>query len=273
MGLHTGVTCSAVLRPSQADTGWLIRRSDIAGSKLERVSIDSLCKGNYATQLSVSGASVTTVEHLFSALFSHRIDNVVIEIDGPEVPVFDGSAQYWDDCLRDTGAEPLPEPALYLVVKSPVRVSEGERWVEITPQEDANSRALSVEVTTLFEHPLIGRSATQFDLSTRYFSSEIAWARTFCFERDIKALKAAGLAKGGDLSNAIVFGEESILNPERLKGKDEVLRHKCLDLLGDLSLANRRIAGRVRTHMPGHSLNGELVRALLSKPESWAIHR
>ena len=273
MGLHTGVECSVVLRPSQADTGWLIRRSDVDGSKLERLSVGSLCEGNYATQLAMSGARVITVEHLFSALFSHRIDNVVIEIEGPEVPVFDGSAQYWDDRLRDTGAEPQPESPVYLVVQEPVRVSEGERWVEIVPQGDPNSRALTVEVTTLFDHPMIGRSDTKFDLTTDYFSRELAWARTFCFERDVKALKSAGLAKGGDLSNAIVFGEGSVINSGGLKGKDEVLRHKCLDLLGDLSLIGMRVVGRVKAHMPGHSLTGDLVRTLLSQPESWSIRR
>ena len=273
VGLHTGVECSVVLRPSQADTGWLIRRVDVDGSKLERVSVRSLCEGNYATQLAVSGARVTTVEHLFSALFSHRIDNVVIEIKGPEVPVFDGSAQYWDNRLCDTGAEPQPETPIYLVVQEPVRVSEGERWVEIVPQGDPNSRALTVEVTTLFEHPMIGRSDTKFDLTTDYFSRELAWARTFCFERDVKALQSAGLAKGGDLSNAIVFGEGSVINSGGLKSKDEVLRHKCLDLLGDLSLVGMRVAGRVRAYMPGHSLTGELVRTLLSQPESWSIRR
>jgi UDP-3-O-[3-hydroxymyristoyl] N-acetylglucosamine deacetylase len=251
----------------------MIRRSDIAGSTLERVSVESVCEGSHATQLSISGDIVTTVEHLFSALFSHRIDNVIIEVDGPEVPIFDGSAQFWDERLNDVGAEPMPEPARYLVVQKAVRVSQGERWVEIGPQTDTNNRGLSIEVTTVFEHPMIGHSHTRFDLTTGYFSSEIAWARTFCFERDVPALRAAGLAKGGDLSNAIVFGKDGVLNEGGLKAKDEVMRHKCLDLLGDLSLLNNRIAGRVRAHMPGHSLTGLLVRTLLSQPEAWAIHR
>ncbi len=273
VGLHTGVECSVVLRPSPADTGWLIRRSDIVGSTLERVSPESLCDGNYATQLSISGTRISTVEHLFSALFSHKIDNVIIEIDGPEVPIFDGSAQFWDNSLRDTGAEPMPEPAQYLVVTKTVRVSEGERWVELAPQGDSKRRGLSVEVTTLFKHPLIGRSDTSFDLTTDYFSSEIAWARTFCFEADISDLKAAGLAKGGTLSNAIVFGKDDVINQGGLKAIDEVLRHKCMDLLGDLAILNSRISGRVRAYMPGHSLTGALVRALLSQPEAWTIRR
>lgn len=249
-----------------------MRRGDIVGSRLERVTAAMLRVGGYATILSISGARLTTVEHLFSALFAHNIDNVIIEVNGPEVPVFDGSATFWDEAIRGAGLVKYSEKARFLIVNRTIRKTDGDRWIEISPPTGPASRVLSLDVRTVFNHPLLGNMETQFDLSADYFSKEIAWARTFCFEREISDLKASGLAKGGDLSNAVVFSDDGVVNVGGLKAKDEVLRHKALDLLGDLSILNSRLAGTIRTFMPGHTLTASLVQELFSEPNSWAIH-
>jgi len=219
-----------------------------------------------STNLGADGARVSTVEHVLAALVGMGIDDCRVEVDGPEVPILDGSAAPFVALIREAGVRTLPAGKRFLVIQKPVEVRDGDRSARFEPAE-----SLSIAFTADFRHPLVTDQTFRFVFSDREFEREVARARTFCFLRDIEQMRAMGLARGGSLENAIVIDEFSILNPEGLRFPDEFVRHKVLDALGDLALAGMPIIGAFRAHKSGHALNQALVTRVLSDPSTFRV--
>jgi UDP-3-O-[3-hydroxymyristoyl] N-acetylglucosamine deacetylase len=266
VGLHSGAPVTLTLRPAPAHHGILFVRTDTA----RPVSIPALSEyvvdTSLATTLGRDGVKVGTVEHLLSALAGLGIDNVRVEVDGPEVPVMDGSAAHFVQMIQGVGVRELEERRSYLVIKKPVSVVDGDKEATLAP-----ARRFRVSCTIDFTHPLISSQSYELDLSDRGFSGEISRARTFGFLRDVEMLKKLGLARGGSLENAIVVDESTILNPDGLRFPDEFVRHKILDAIGDVSLFGRPVIGHLKVFKTGHALNHKLVQKVLADPSCYEI--
>jgi len=259
VGLHSGAPATLTLAPAVADSGVSFVRMDLGveiPAHSSRVTDTTL-----STNLGAGAARVHTVEHVLSALTGMGIDNCRVEVDGPEIPILDGSAAAFVAMIREAGIAEQRRGKRFLVVERPVEVRDGDKFARFEPAE-----SLSIEFTVDFKHPLVTDQAFRFAFSDRAFEREVARARTFCFLRDIEQMKAMGLAKGGSLENAIVVDEFSILNPEGLRFPDEFARHKVLDAIGDLSLAGMPIIGRFVAYKSGHGLNQALVKKILGDP-------
>jgi UDP-3-O-[3-hydroxymyristoyl] N-acetylglucosamine deacetylase len=268
-GIHSNAAVSLVLHPAEADTGILFRRTGLAGHRPQtiaahwsRVTMTELCTmiGD-GTQ-----ASVATVEHLLAAFLGLGIDNAFVEIDGPEVPIMDGSAAQFVALIDAAGIETLAAPCRYIKVVRPVRVESGRSFCELRPAESARQSGLRLDVEIDFASPVIGRQKKSVDLAPTVFRRELARARTFGFLADVERLWKAGFALGASLENTIALQSDRVLNPEGLRYGDEFVRHKILDAVGDLALAGRRIIGLFRSHCGGHRLNVAVLKALLSDP-------
>jgi UDP-3-O-[3-hydroxymyristoyl] N-acetylglucosamine deacetylase len=219
----------------------------------------------YATTLSRDGASVGTVEHLLSALYGIGVDDARVEVDGPEVPILDGSAAPFVLLIHEAGLRVSTEPRASITVLRPVEVHVGGKWARLLP-----APALSVSYTIAFDHPLLRRQAIEMDVTLETFCEQIAPARTFGFLSEVEALQRQGLARGGSLENAIVIGEGAILN-ESLRFPDECVRHKVLDAIGDLALLGHPLVARLEAYKAGHAVHVALARALMSRPECWTL--
>lgn len=263
VGLHTGCPARCELLPQSANTGIVFVRTDVAGQPEIAATIHNLHATTLATSLGVTHGGTTvqvgTVEHLLCALQSLGVDNARVLIDGPEVPVLDGSALPWVRSIVAVGLEVQHSPRAYLRVRREVRVQAGHKHAVLTPHA-----GLRIVCTLDFDHPLIPQMPYRYDGCPQRFAQDIAPARTFCFRKEIDALQARGLARGGSLSNAIVIDGYQVLNPEGLRFADECVRHKVLDALGDLSLFGAPLLGKLDLHCSGHALNTDLVRAALS---------
>jgi len=268
-GLHSAVPVQLTLHPARAGCGVVLLRRD-GGRGIEiPVRPTAVSSTSHATTLACGEVKVATVEHLLAALHGLGIDNVQIEVDGPEVPVMDGSAAAFVHLLQRAGVYPQREQRAVLQVIEPVEIVEAERRISIEP--DTGFR---ISYAIEFAHPAIGRqelAVAHLDAAT--FVREIACARTFGFLDEVNELWRAGLARGGSLQNTVVLDGQQVLNPEGLRWPDEFVRHKVLDLIGDLSLLGSRIQGHVRVERGGHSLHHRLVRALLATPAAWRIVR
>jgi UDP-3-O-[3-hydroxymyristoyl] N-acetylglucosamine deacetylase len=221
-----------------------------------------------ATALGRDGIRIGTVEHLLSALAGLEIDNARIEVDGPEIPIMDGSAAPFVQLLQEAGIRDQEEPKALLVVKKPLTVRDGDKEATLLP-----GKGLSVECTIDFRHPLISGQSLSLAISTVEFAREIACARTFGFLKDVERLKQAGLARGGSLDNAIVVDEFSILNQEGLRFPDEFVRHKILDAIGDLALAGHPVVGHLRVCKSGHALHHALLQQLFADASAFEVVR
>ena len=263
VGLHSGAPARVRVCPAPAGHGRVFVRMDLDQTPIPALS-GQVSATALATTLSASGpsgaaaASVSTVEHLLAAAFALNIDNLLVQVWGPELPVLDGSAQPW---LARMAARPQAERAQVLELLESVQVQEGERWMRLSP---APSLALEVEIH--FEHPAIGTQA--WSGGAQDFG-EIASARTFGFEAQVQAMHRAGLSLGGSLDNAVVFGESGPINA--LRFPDEPVRHKALDLFGDLALLGARLRGRVQANRPGHAMTHALLQALWAAPSAWRL--
>ena len=266
IGVHGGLPVTLTLRPAPPDSGLVFVRSDLDPA-VARVPARSqqVVDTRLSTVLAnAHGTRVGTVEHLLAALAACAIDNLVIELDGAEVPILDGSAAHWMALLDAAGRIAQAAPRRVLRVLAPVRVHDGDKWALLRPAPLAR-----FEVGIDFEHPAIGRQRHALTLDTEAFRHEVAAARTFGFVRDIEALRAQGLARGGSYDNAIVLGEHGVLNPGGLRYANEFARHKLLDCIGDLYLAGAPILADVLTHKGGHGLNHALLTALFASPAAW----
>lgn len=266
IGLHTGHDVNVRLIPSGEDTGITFLRKDIPGSPAIRAVASNVVATSYATTIGAKGVTVSTVEHLMAALYGLGVDNAVVELDGPEVPVMDGSAARFIEAIEGVGLKAQTSPRRHIVIKRPIKVEDRDKYVLFLPSEEAE---FTIDYSIDFSHPMLSKQTFTGLFSTDVFKEEIAGARTFGFLRDIETLKANGLAKGGSLNNAIVIGDSDILNEEGLRYPDEFVRHKVLDLMGDISLIGAPVIGRLIAHRSGHSLNHRLVQEILRKPARW----
>ena len=255
------------LLPGEAGTGIVFRRTDLGtdiAARHDNVSDTRLC-----TVLSDPAAPQTrvgTVEHVMAALAACGVDNAVVAVDGPEVPVLDGSAAPFVFLVDCAGTREQDQPLRTIEVLRPVRVTEGQAFAELRP---AVAGGFEMAVSIDFAAPAIGRQALTLRVTEGSFRRELADARTFALASDIAGLQAAGLARGGSLQNAVVVDGERVLNPGGLRMADEFVRHKALDAMGDLAMAGAALQARFIAHRPGHSINNKLVRALLADRAAW----
>ncbi|HTF99830.1 MAG TPA: UDP-3-O-acyl-N-acetylglucosamine deacetylase [Nitrospirota bacterium] len=263
IGLHTGKETTMTIKPAPADTGIVFIRTDAGNAEIKAHAANTTAT-SYATTLGREGVSITTVEHLLSAFAGLGIDNAFVEIDAEEVPIMDGSARFFVRLIAAAGVQPLNAIQPLLKVTKPVFVRDGNKQVAIWPSETA-----SISYFIDFNHPMLKEQSLQYQPSEEGYVREIADARTFGFLSDIKTLQANGLARGACLDNAIAVGEDSLLNRDGLRYEDEFVRHKVLDLMGDLMLAGMPIIGHVVAHKSGHALNARMIGKLLADRHSW----
>ena len=269
-GVHSGDEVKMILHPAEANHGIAFLRTGLPGG-LDRL-IDARHLAVTATELcTVIGdrdtGAVATIEHLMAALTGLGIDNVLVEIDGPEVPILDGSSAPFIDAIDQVGIAVQGATRRYLKVLKPVRVTQGKAFAELLP----NDRAFRLDVEIDFPTPVIGRQRKAIDLSPSVFRREISRARTFGFMRDVEKLWSAGFALGASLENTVAIGDDGIMNPEGLRYADEFVRHKLLDAVGDLSLAGLPLLGTYRSYCGGHRMNFSVLEALFSQRSNYAI--
>lgn len=272
VGLHSGRRVELTLRPAAPDTGIVFHRIDLP----QPVDIPAAALGvgdtRMASVLQKGDVRVSTVEHLMSACAGLGIDNLHVDLTAEEVPIMDGSAGTFVFLLQSAGLEEQNAPKRFIRVLEPVEVREGEgsnaKWARLEPF-DGFSLAFSID----FHHPAIDSTANfaEIDFSTQSYVREIARARTFGFMQDVENLRAAGLARGGSLDNAIVMDEYRVLNSDGLRYDDEFVKHKILDAVGDLYLIGRPLIARYVAHKSGHGMNNQLVRALLANEKAWEL--
>jgi UDP-3-O-[3-hydroxymyristoyl] N-acetylglucosamine deacetylase len=266
VGLHSGAPATLTLVPAPADAGVTFVRMDL-GVEIPARN-DLVVDTTLSTSLGIGKARVSTVEHVMAALNGMGIDNCRVEVDGPEIPIVDGSAAPFVCLVNEAGVKVQPPGKRYLLIEQPVEIRDGDKLARLDPSD-----GFSVEFTADFNHPLITNQAFRVTLSDRTFDREIARARTFCFRKDIERMQAMGLAKGGSLENAIVVDEFSILNPDGLRFPDEFARHKVLDAVGDLALFGMPVVGHLTAVKSGHAMNQALVKKVLADPASHRVVR
>jgi UDP-3-O-[3-hydroxymyristoyl] N-acetylglucosamine deacetylase len=266
IGLHSGKKVTLKLYPALADTGIVFRRSDIEGSKDQKADAISVGATDNNTTLGSGKEAIHTVEHLLAALYGFGINNIYCEIDGPEVPIMDGSGASFVFLLKETGIQNLNVTKKFMVITETVRVEHEGKWAQIEPAEN-----LVIDSTIVFAHPMIKTQRETFEFSCENFINNISRARTFGMLRDVDMLKRKGLVKGGSLDNAIVLDDFKVINPEGLRFKDEFVRHKILDTIGDISLLGYEIAGKITTYKSGHHLHNLLCRKVLETAGAYEI--
>jgi UDP-3-O-[3-hydroxymyristoyl] N-acetylglucosamine deacetylase len=263
VGLHSGRAARMVIRPAAAEQGIWFRRTDVTSgdalipARWDAVEVSPLC----TRLVNGAGLSVSTVEHVMAALAGTGIHNALIEIDGPEVPILDGSSAPFVQAILARGARRLPAPVRALEVRSEIRVETDAGWAALAPS-DSFEMAFDIE----FPDAAIGRQRLDLDLSNGAFVRELCDARTFCRQSDVAAMRANGLALGGTLRNAVVVEGDRVLSPGGLRRADEAVRHKMLDAVGDLALAGGPVFGRYTGHRAGHALTNMLLRKLFTTP-------
>lgn len=266
IGLHSGKPCTLSFVPAPAGTGVSFVRADLPGSPSLKVAAENVSATGYATTLGGPHFSVSTVEHCLSALSALRIDNLIIELDGPEIPITDGSATHFLSALLKAGLVELDAPRQYFLVTQPLHFSEGEKQASVFPYQ-----GLRLTLTIDFPHPTIGKQTLDLDINEHSFNREIASARTFGFLKDVEALQAQNLALGGSLQNAIVLDTKGVMNPEGLRWPDEFVRHKALDALGDLVTLGYPLMGHLVLYKAGHDLMNKFVRELKANENAFRL--
>lgn len=257
IGLHSGIYTTVELRPVPAGSGVTFVRADLDGLRIPALQASTTAL-DHATTVGKDDVQVGTVEHLLAALMACGITDVDIEIDGPEVPIIDGSALPFMHLIDAAGVRELDAEVPVLRLREPVEVVEGDKSIRIVPAKN-----LVIRYKIDFDHPVIGRESMTFDFGHDNFLKKIAPARTFGFMRDVEKLRAAGLARGGSVENAVVLDDRGVVNGP-LRFKDEFVRHKILDLVGDLALVGRPIAGEITAYRAGHALHSKFVAKILA---------
>jgi UDP-3-O-[3-hydroxymyristoyl] N-acetylglucosamine deacetylase len=263
IGLHSGIYTKVELNPAPAGSGITFIRADLHGLRIPALQASTTAL-DYATTVGKDDVSVGTVEHLLSAIMACGVTDLDITIDGPEVPIVDGSALPFMHLVDAAGTRELGADVPVLRISEPIEVTDGEKSIRITP---ANRLVLKYKID--FDHPTIGKQSFHFDFEHDNFLRKIAPARTFGFVRDVEKLRAAGLARGGSVENCIVLDDKGVMNGP-LRYKDEFVRHKILDLLGDLALVGRPIVGEITAHRAGHALHSRFVEKILRAVEAEA---
>jgi UDP-3-O-[3-hydroxymyristoyl] N-acetylglucosamine deacetylase len=262
IGLHSGRPVRLELKPTPAEHGIRFYRTD---REVEiPCALQNLARLDHATTLSHDDVSVETVEHLLSAFNALGVDDVRVEVDGPEIPIMDGSAAPFVILVHEAGLRPLAVSRRYLKILKPVEVVRGPKWARLSPADH-----FTVSYTIGFDHPLLRHQAYSVRVAPETFAADIAPARTFGFLREVETLRRAGLALGGSLENAVVIGESGVLNT--LRFEDEFVRHKVLDAIGDLTLLGFPVIGHLEAMKAGHALHAALARELMATPEAWTL--
>ncbi len=268
VGLHTGIKVTLSLRPAAPDTGIVFRRVDLDPPVDLPASPYSVVDTRLCSGLQQGEAKIGTVEHLMSALAGLGVDNAYVDVDGPEIPILDGSAAPFVFLIQSAGIQVQGAPKRFLRVLKPVEVREGDKWVRLDPHEGFRL-AFSIQ----FNHPAIDRTSTEVlvDFAEHSYVREISRARTFGFMHEVEYMRDVGLARGGSLDNAIVMDEYRVLNADGLRYGDEFVKHKVLDAIGDLYLAGHPLLAAYSAHKSGHALNNQVLRALLEDKTAWDI--
>ena len=265
-GLHSGRPVHVRLVPAPAGNGIVFQRTDLEGAPTVQAAYDRVVDTRLCTTLGLGEVRVGTVEHLMSALYGIGVDNVQVLVDGPEIPILDGSSQPWIRAILEAGTRRQQRCRRLMVVRRAVTVRDGDAWARFEP-----SSRFRISARVDFDHPLISRHLFTFDFSELDFVQQIASARTFAFKREVEALRSMGLAQGGSLENAIVIDDFSILNPEGLRFADEFVRHKVLDAIGDIALSGEKLVGHLVLHRSGHALNNQLLHALFADARNYRL--
>lgn len=268
VGVHTGAHVRVAVRPAPADAGIVFVRTDVTDrDNRVPVSGEAVCKTQLGTVIgNAAGVTVSTIEHLMAAFAMLGVDNAVVELDGPEMPIMDGSSEPFVQILDQAGRRRQEAPRRYIEILAPIEVVDGDKSARLLPAERFE---MAFEIA--FASPVIGRQAVDLPMDEQAFRDELADCRTFGFAHEVEALRAMGLARGGSLENAVVIEGDRILNPEGLRRPDEFVRHKALDAIGDLYVLGAPVLGRFEGKLAGHGINNQLVRALLDQPQSWRV--
>lgn len=270
IGVHSGERARLTLKPMPVNTGIVFQRVDVEPSKgvipargdlVHDVTLGTKLKNEH-------GVTLSTVEHLLSALYGLGIDNLLIEVDGPEIPIMDGSAELFADLIRQTGVRKQARPCNFLRIRKPISVKDGPKTAALLPVDDYG---FYLDATIDFKAEAIGRQRKMLELTENSFFREIAFARTFGMMAELRQLHSMGLGQGASMENAIAVEDDKVLNPEGLRVKDEFVRHKILDAIGDLALIGAPVIGRYVSEQPGHSINNLLVREVLKNEDAWDV--
>lgn len=268
IGLHSGKKVTLTLRPAPANTGIIYARTDLKPVVYFPASAESIRDTQLCTcMINDEGVRISTVEHLNAAMSALGLDNLIVEVDAAEIPIMDGSSSPFIYLLLDAGIEEQDAPKKFIRIKESVRVEERDKWAEFKPY----SHGLKLDFTIDFTHPMITKEVRNYkmEFSAQHFIQQLSRARTFTFMKDVEYLQSIGLALGGSLDNAIVLDEYRILNEEGLRFKDELVRHKMLDAVGDLFMCGYNILGDFKAYKSGHGLNNKLLRAVLANENAW----
>jgi len=267
-GVHTGAYTRVSVRPAAANTGIVFVRTDIHDrDNVVPATGEAVCKTQLGTVIgNDAGVTVATIEHLMAAFAMLGVDNAVVELDGPEMPIMDGSSLPFIRVLDRAGLRPQEAARNYIEILDTVEVVEGDKRATLKPAD-----GFEVAFEIQFDTAAIGRQAIDLPMDEQAFREELADCRTFGFLRDVEALRAMGLARGGSMDNCVVIDGDRVLNPEGLRRPDEFVRHKALDAIGDLYVLGGPVLGRFEGVLAGHGLNNALVRALLARPEAWRV--
>jgi UDP-3-O-[3-hydroxymyristoyl] N-acetylglucosamine deacetylase len=265
VGLHGGRPVTVTLYPAAANHGVRFVRADLPGRPQIRALYTQVVDTTRATTLGENGFTLSTVEHLLGALRGLGVDNARIQVEGPELPIMDGSAAPFTRLLAEVGLRALPWPRAYLRILQPLELKEGDQWMRVTPGEPR------ITYTIDFPHPLIRRQRYTVPLRSESFRAEIAPARTFGFLKEVQYLQTNGLALGGSLDNAVVLNDTAVMNPEGLRFPEEFVRHKILDAVGDLALLGLPLLGRLEVGRGSHTLHHHFLQYLMSQEGAWRI--
>lgn len=264
IGLHTGKMARITFCPAPEDTGIYFVRRDLPGAPALSTHAELVKATTMATTLGGERFSVSTVEHCLSMLSAFRVDNLFIELDGPEIPIGDGSSLAFADALLKVGFAEQSQPRQYAYITRPIFEGDADKHAYVVPYN-----GLRITCTIDFPHPAIGRQSFDFEVSEPGYLKDVARARTFGFMKDVEALRAKGLALGGSLDNAVVLDDAAVLNPDGLRWPNEFVRHKVLDALGDLVTLGMPMMGHVILHKAGHDLMNRLVCRILATPDAY----
>jgi UDP-3-O-[3-hydroxymyristoyl] N-acetylglucosamine deacetylase len=264
IGLHSGRKVTLSLKPAAAGSGIRFRRADLGGLEVP-AAVNHLGPINYATGLMRDAVRVDTVEHLLAALVSLGIDNVVVELNSPEVPIMDGSAAPFVYLIQEAGVRSLEAPRRFLKVQRPISLSRGDKRIALYPSDH-----FKVTYSIAFDHPMLRHQSRTIRMSSDAFVDEIAPARTFTFLKEVEMLRQQGLALGGSLENAVVIGDTGILN-NALRFDDEFVRHKILDVIGDMALVGHPLIGHLVAHRGGHALHTAFAAQVLEDRDAWTL--
>jgi UDP-3-O-[3-hydroxymyristoyl] N-acetylglucosamine deacetylase len=265
VGLHHGVPVSVNILPAPAGTGIVFHRTDLKNFEIP-ASFRYVARVSYATSLMRQSVLISTTEHLLSALYSMGVTNAIIEIDNLEVPILDGSSLPWIQLLAEAGVKEQRRQKRYLRIRREVSVEGNGKRITILPSDK-----FEFDCDVYFEHPMVGRQKFNFQLTPERYSTEIAPARTFGFEQELDQMRNMGLIRGASLENAVCFTRDGVLNPEGLRFPNEPVRHKVLDLIGDLALIGRPMLGHVIAERAGHAMHVALVSKIVSDESLYEV--